>query len=585
MNHRPLQIVLGLALVVCGVLLPHSWYTPLPATEPLPLPPLDGMTLLQLSFVLEGVLLVALGALGWHFRPVPDMQRLRISTPALADTLAHRTAIWLLAAISVLALVLRLIGLNSDLWIDEIAPLVAYAHASLWQIFITYGGSNHHLLNTLLVKIFVDALGEHEWVVRLPAVLFGTATIPALYGVARQVMSRRSGLLAALLLAVSYHHIFFSQNARGYSAYLFFSLVSSALLVRALRAERARDWMLFIITTVLNVASQLIGAFVFAAHSIVAALALLDVMRRRSSPLPLLTRVVVMFALAGLLVFQTYAAVLPQMYAIMKTVYADPAAGYAPLSLEFFAELLRGIAAGFSPNVLIAALPLLIVGGIAALVGFVTLLRHNWALMLALCLPIVVHMVFLTAQNLVFSPRFFLLALPVAIIAAVQGLDALLAFASATFARGQSPDTTVRRSLLPVLVALLCIASLLSLIPYYTIPKQPYSSSLTYVQSVRQSDDVVLVIHLAEAGYRYYGKQFNIAEGSNYFYVRSLSAFNDVLATHPQQRALLVTTFPRALHIDYPNLYARIDQGWMRLRTFPATIGDGEIAVWAPRPS
>ena len=575
-------MTVGVALAGFGTWLPDAWYTPLPGAAPLPALPIRGIALLQLSFVLEGVLLVGLGVLGWRFQRLPEAARLHLPASAQPDDgLSRGRARWLLAAITLLALGLRLYGLNSDLWIDEIAPLVAYGHASPWQILITYGGSNNHLLNSLLVSLFVAALGEHEWVVRLPAVLFGVATIPVLYAVARQVLSRRSSLAAALLLAVSYHHIFFSQNARGYSAYLFFSLASAAMLVLALRGDRARDWALFSIASVCNVASQLIGVFAFAAHGLIAGLAWVEVARRRGPALALAGRLLLVFGVTALLVFQVYAAVLPQMIAVMRTVYADPAAGYAPLSAEFFLELLRGIAAGYSPGVLALAAPFLAVAGMAACAGFVTLLRRNWALMLALSLPLVVHMLFLIVQNLVFSPRFFLLGLPLALIAAVQGIDDLVAWLVRLARR---PDVLAPR-LATALVLLLGVASLLSLTTYYSVPKQPYSSSLAYVESIRRPGDVVLVIHLAEAGYRYYGREFNIAEGSDYFYVRSLDAFESVLGAHPNGRPLLVTTFARALYIDYPDLYARIDRDWTRLRTFPATIGDGEIAVWVKRSS
>ncbi len=582
MNRHQLLAILGIALVVAGVFLPRDGYNPLVPSEPLPLPPIDGLTLLQISIVLEGLVLIWLGLRRWTFTRLTEAERLQIiSTPTDAEVSHERIDHWLLAAITLFALVLRLVSLNTDLWIDEIAPLVAYAPASLLQVLVTYGGSNHHLLNTLLVKIAVTLFGEQEWVVRLPAVVFGTATIPALYWVARQVMSRRASLAVALLLAVSYHHIFFSQNARGYTAYLFFSLVSSRLLVMGLREDRSRVWALYILTTVLNFASLLISSFVLAAHLVVGALALLDVQRRGLSPLPLLRRLIAVYALIGLLVFQLYAMVLPQMYAVMRTVYVDPASGYAPLSLEFFAELLRGIASGFGLGVVLGALPLLIMGGVAAAIGFVTLLRRNWALMLALTMPGLIHIIFLTVGNLVFSPRFFLLALPVAILSAVQGIDDLTAYLARRLNNAQVSAPRLSAALLLIL----CAASLFSLRTYYVVPKQPYRDSLSYVESTRRPGDIVVVIHLAEAGYRYYGKHYGIAEGQDYFYVRSLNTLNAVLAAHPNKRCLLVTTFARALQISYPDLYTRIEQGWTRMRTFPATIGDGDIAVWVQRQS
>jgi uncharacterized membrane protein len=57
------------------------------------------------------------------------------------------------------------------------------------------------------------------------------------------------------VLAVSYHHIFFSQNARGYSAALFFALATSGLLIRALWDDRGWRWCLYVAAMVLGFAS------------------------------------------------------------------------------------------------------------------------------------------------------------------------------------------------------------------------------------------------------------------------------------------------------------------------------------------
>ncbi len=78
------------------------------------------------------------------------------------------------------------------------------------------------------MKLCVAIFGAQEWAIRLPSVIFGTATIPAIYWVSRQALSRRASLCVALLLAVSYHHIFFSQNARGYTAYVFWVFTESS---------------------------------------------------------------------------------------------------------------------------------------------------------------------------------------------------------------------------------------------------------------------------------------------------------------------------------------------------------------------
>ena len=60
---------------------------------------------------------------------------------------------------------------------------------------------------------FVLLLGTGQWVIRLPAVLAGTATVFVTYLLGREAYDRRTGLLAAALLAISPWHVQFSRWA------------------------------------------------------------------------------------------------------------------------------------------------------------------------------------------------------------------------------------------------------------------------------------------------------------------------------------------------------------------------------------
>ena len=126
------------------------------------------------------------------------------------------------------------------------------------------------------------------------------------------------------------------------------------------------------------------------------------------------------------------------------------------------------------------------------------------------------------------------------------------------------------------------VAAAIALIPlryYYATPKQPYRASLQYIQAERKPGGIVVAVHLTETGYRYYGPQFGL-DDSNTYYVRSEDKFNQIIAAHPGDQIFVVTTLHRILWLVYPGLSARIEQDWRVERLFPATIGDGELAVW-----
>ena len=145
----------------------------------------------------------------------------------------------------------------------------------------------------------------------------------------------------------SYHHIFFSQNARGYTAYVFFSLLSSTLLGKAIADSRLRTWALYVGAMVLNMASLLIGGFVLASHLAVGLGIAAAVGRARRSVGGVVSTLTAVFAITALLVFQLYALIIPRAYVVMKSVYTQSASGYSLASGDFVNELLRGVLVGF----------------------------------------------------------------------------------------------------------------------------------------------------------------------------------------------------------------------------------------------
>ncbi len=132
----------------------------------------------------------------------------------------------LLTGITLVATILRLYKLGEwSLWVDEahtfrdaVAP-----SASFWESDLR----NYPLSFLMLRGLFSLGMPTSEGWLRLPFVFFGIMSVPALAILGRIMVGRRAALLAALLLAVSPWHIFWSQNARSYSVVLFFVLIAA----------------------------------------------------------------------------------------------------------------------------------------------------------------------------------------------------------------------------------------------------------------------------------------------------------------------------------------------------------------------
>jgi hypothetical protein len=150
----------------------------------------------------------------------------------------------LLAILTVVAAVLRMLATHNDVWLDEIISLgIANQVKSPWQIFSSVHNDNNHYLNTLYLY-FVKGQ-NYGPVYRYLSVVFGVALVPAGYGLLAR-RSRAEAVILAGLLACSYPLIHFSSEARGYSGALLGSTVACAALARCLAQEgsqRQSLWM------------------------------------------------------------------------------------------------------------------------------------------------------------------------------------------------------------------------------------------------------------------------------------------------------------------------------------------------------
>jgi uncharacterized membrane protein len=571
MKLRSAYVAAAIVLASVAIFLPTAWYDTIPRLTGLRPLPFSGVNLLRLITFIDAVLFAALAVRETRF--VPHSAGIVASNNrSTGYDVESSTAIVMLALITLVGLLLRTHNLGQDLWLDEISPIVDYSKLSAAQVIGSYLRSNNHLMNTLLLKSSIAVFGQSEWSVRLPAVTFGVLGIPALYWVSRLALSRVASLGAALLFATSYHHIFFSQNARGYTAYLFFGLVSTGAFLRALQNDELKYWVLYIVAATLGMASLLLTAFILVSHAILA-FPLLWVARRNGVEIGAsIRRLIGVFLIVGFLAFQIYAAAIPEAYVTLTTVYSHASTGFSFMSSDFIREMVRGISAGFGGPVI--ALLFLIAGGI----GFGALFTRSWPVAIGLVLPEVVTLTALVARGLTISPRFFLMAVPLAMLSAAAGIAIVIDWISA---RGGARRTTARVAW-TVAILVVVAASAKSLPYYYRTPKQPYRSAVAYTEN-HGNGGPVMVIAYAATGFQYYLSREQPPDSTRYIYVRSRPQFDSLSHASSAGTPQMVTTFERALRIEAPDFDRELSTVWKRDTTFRATVGDGEITVWSRR--
>ncbi len=82
-----------------------------------------------------------------------------------------------------------------------------------FPVYLTAWGSGMNALESYLMIPFIALFGLEVWAVRLPQLLVALLSIPAVYGAGRRLFGERTGLLAALLLAICPWHVLLSRWA------------------------------------------------------------------------------------------------------------------------------------------------------------------------------------------------------------------------------------------------------------------------------------------------------------------------------------------------------------------------------------
>lgn len=142
----------------------------------------------------------------------------------------HPSSRLALAAILILAVALRLPGLATvPFWTDELHT-IGLARGSLSGLLAatnTVHPPGYPLLAWIALR-----LGRAEWCVRVPALVAGILTIPVIFRLARALGCPRIALAASLLVACSAYHVYYSQEARGYSCLVLFVALGLTAAVR-----------------------------------------------------------------------------------------------------------------------------------------------------------------------------------------------------------------------------------------------------------------------------------------------------------------------------------------------------------------
>lgn len=383
----------------------------------------------------------------------PQMMRARISP--------RQAALLLLLTIAGAWLRLSHLGAKS-LWIDEGAT-VALSRAS-WQHFAWvwwHGEANLQTIYFLLMRGWIH-LGDSEAWLRLPSALFGIAAIPLLYVLARKFMRVEAALAAAALLAFSPGHVYYSQEARGYTLAILMVLLSTYFFVRAVEQCQRKDWTWWMVISTLAFYCHDFTALVLVAQT---CSLMFRAEPKRWRPLLIRGTLIFVFALPGLT--YVFRASPENLHFIWMP---------QPSAKEFWH--LAGFFGGNGAKVIVAGI--LWAGGLVAIWRSLGSERDRdafWREMLILLwalLPVVILALISEWQPL-FLQRYVIFSLPAMILLAALGMNYLQKWKVGSF-----------------LVVLLCGMSVPAIIGDYHKPREDWRGASNAILANASPGDAVV---------------------------------------------------------------------------------------------
>jgi uncharacterized membrane protein len=173
----------------------------------------------------------------------------------------------MMIGILLLAYTLRLSGLTSEsLWIDEGYSLALASH-SVRDIVQGAAADQHPPLYYLLLHVWLSA-DESAFHLRYLSVLIGILGVATGALTGRAFLGRKAGIIAALLLACSPVHVWYSQEARMYILLALLTTWSVYMLWRLMHDHGS--WALYGLSTLLALYTHYFAGFILLFENVLA---------------------------------------------------------------------------------------------------------------------------------------------------------------------------------------------------------------------------------------------------------------------------------------------------------------------------
>lgn len=175
-----------------------------------------------------------------------------------------------LFSIFLLALILRIYNLGGEsYWLDEIYS-IRTSRLNAVDILneIALSGENNPPLYFILLHYWTVIFGESEFASRILSALIGSFSVFLIYLFGKELINKNTGLLAALILAVSPLQIYYSQEARAYILLVLITLANNYFFFRLTRSYNVKLVSGYVLTGAILIYTHYFWFFYIAAQNI-----------------------------------------------------------------------------------------------------------------------------------------------------------------------------------------------------------------------------------------------------------------------------------------------------------------------------
>jgi uncharacterized membrane protein len=156
--------------------------------------------------------------------------------------------------------ILRLYRLGyHDLWYDE-----AYTAQFSRNLWLGWNAPLYWITLHFWTKIF----GVSEFSLRFPSFLFSFFSVIFIFLLGKTLFNKKIAFISSIIMGLSPLHLWYAQEARDYSMVLFFGILSSYLLVKAVKEKQSKLWIFFTLTSIIGFYTSYFYILLFLAQCI-----------------------------------------------------------------------------------------------------------------------------------------------------------------------------------------------------------------------------------------------------------------------------------------------------------------------------